>query len=80
MCGFIGYFHSRQNKPCNVALTKNDAKRKNNGLKTIETRGPDAVGEWEDQYIWLGHRRLSIVDTSSRSNQPMENGEYVICF
>ena len=30
--------------------------------------------------IWLGHRRLSIVDTTSRGNQPMEYGNFVIAF
>jgi asparagine synthase (glutamine-hydrolysing) len=36
-------------------------------------RGPDAHGEWVngDQDVFLGHRRLSILDLSSRADQPM---------
>ena len=80
MCGFIGYVKLKHHKSRNYYLTKNDVERKRNGLKTIENRGPDAAGEWEDEHIWLGHRRLSIIDTSSRGNQPMEYGKFVIAF
>jgi asparagine synthase (glutamine-hydrolysing) len=34
-------------------------------------RGPDAEGIWHDDSVVLGHRRLSIIDLSERSNQPM---------
>lgn len=44
-------------------------------LDLIEHRGPDACGEIERQVghhvVYLGHRRLSIVDLSSTANQPM---------
>ena len=47
-------------------------------------RGPDSGGIWCDEKnkIYLGHRRLSIIDLSSRANQPMKsyNGRYVIIF
>ncbi|MCP9236776.1 asparagine synthase (glutamine-hydrolyzing) [Lewinella sp. JB7] len=40
-------------------------------LEIIAHRGPDAAGlrEWEGQ-VCLGHRRLSIIDLRSESNQP----------
>lgn len=40
-------------------------------------RGPDARGLWlsDDQKIAFAHRRLSIVDLSSRANQPMTRGD-----
>ncbi len=50
--------------------------------KALERRGPDATGIFQDQMIALGHRRLSIIDTSERSNQPMqdESKRYTIVF
>ena len=46
-------------------------------------RGPDAEGHWtDDQAVVLGHRRLSILDTSNAANQPMTSwcGRYVLAF
>lgn len=47
-------------------------------LKAIEHRGRDDEGVWtspviddEGQQVCLGHRRLSIIDTSSAGHQPM---------
>lgn len=36
----------------------------------IAHRGPDAEGVWEHNFCVLGHRRLSIIDTSAAGNQP----------
>ena len=36
----------------------------------IAHRGPDADGVWYNDIIALGHRRLSIIDTSEAGNQP----------
>lgn len=45
-------------------------------------RGPDAEGEYVDNNILLGHRRLSIIDLDARGNQPMWSDckRYVIVF
>ena len=45
-------------------------------------RGPDASGFFHDGVAGLGHRRLSIIDLSTRANQPMvsNNGRYVIVY
>lgn len=50
--------------------------------KTLEKRGPDHQGLYSDSFVGLGHRRLSIIDTSSGANQPMwdESGRYCIIF
>ena len=50
--------------------------------ETIVHRGPDAGGEYLDDWVGLEHRRLSIIDLSPLGNQPMcsENGRYVIVF
>lgn len=39
-------------------------------LEAIRHRGPDDVGQFDDPFAWLGHRRLSILDTSERGHQP----------
>ena len=47
-------------------------------------RGPDGSGYWSDidNGVTLGHRRLSIIDLSTRANQPMisDDGQHVIVF
>jgi len=45
-------------------------------------RGPDNHGTYFNQSVGLGHRRLSIIDTSTNANQPFEimDGRYVITF
>jgi asparagine synthase (glutamine-hydrolysing) len=48
----------------------------------IAHRGPDADGFWGDEHCALGHRRLSIIDTSSAGNQPFHSpcGRYHLVF
>ena len=48
----------------------------------IAHRGPDAEGIWQGSDVVLGHRRLSIIDLSPASNQPMTtpDGRYTIVF
>lgn len=56
----------------------------NNSKATLalEHRGPDSQGFYLDDLVLLGHRRLSIQDTSSQGNQPMksDNEQFVIAF
>ena len=44
-------------------------------MKTIISRGPDSSGLYEENSFFLGHRRLSVIDTSAKSNQPMIDEE-----
>ena len=50
----------------------------------LRHRGPDACGEWMSpkRKVAFGHRRLSIVDCSEGSNQPMVSAcnQYVLVF
>ena len=75
MCGIIGI------------ISKNDTidlAHLNSARDTFSYRGPDDQGSWlnENQTIYLGHRRLSIIDTSSSGHQPMQdrNSGCVIVF
>ncbi|MEP3387675.1 MAG: asparagine synthase (glutamine-hydrolyzing) [Reichenbachiella sp.] len=45
-------------------------------------RGPDNHGTYVNHLVGLGHRRLSIIDTSENANQPFEimDGRYIITF
>lgn len=80
MCGFVGFIARATEKPSKAARANISVEARQKALKTIENRGPNANGQWEDKHIWLGHRRLSIVDITSRGNQPMIYGNYVISF
>ena len=48
----------------------------------IASRGPDNQSLFTDYYVGLGHRRLSIIDTSPAAHQPMTDpsGRYKIIF
>jgi asparagine synthase (glutamine-hydrolysing) len=50
--------------------------------QSLEKRGPDNQNIYSDSWIGLGHRRLSIIDTSAAGNQPMwdESGRYAIIY
>ncbi len=59
-----------------------DKSTKDSMMAEISTRGPDYCGDFSKKSIFLGHHRLSIIDTSNKSNQPMfdENLSLVIVF
>jgi asparagine synthase (glutamine-hydrolysing) len=44
--------------------------------------GPDDAGEYIDEScgLYLGHRRLSIIDISTAGHQPMISSKWVICY
>jgi asparagine synthase (glutamine-hydrolysing) len=62
MCGIAGTL-SKTPRPANTE----DAR------KTIEHRGPDASGIYQDEHVSLIHTRLSIIDLSSGGAQPMKD-------
>ena len=72
MCGIFG--------TVNYRISREDFQVQ---LDKIKHRGPDGFGIWENKSgsVKLGHRRLAIIDTDSRSNQPMLFGNrYAIVF
>lgn len=73
MCGITGYFSA------NGGLDEITLAAMTNSLYH---RGPDASGFFRNDFVGLGHRRLSVIDLSPRANQPMTsaNGRYVIVY
>jgi asparagine synthase (glutamine-hydrolysing) len=49
---------------------------------SLRHRGPDDSGTYNDQFVSLGHQRLSIIDLSLKGKQPISNedGSIVITF
>lgn len=72
MCGFVGFTSKLENKK--EVLNKM--------MDRIIHRGPDMAGDYIDDTIALGFRRLSILDLSEAGRQPMvsPDGRYVITF
>ena len=63
MCGICGELRFDGTRPEHQTLVDMVAR--------LERRGPDAGGEYAAGPVALGHRRLSIIDLSERSSQPM---------
>lgn len=62
MCGINGVIGIKHGEDVAQAIAKMN--------ECIAHRGPDASGFWQNQFCGLGHRRLSIIDTSEAGNQP----------
>lgn len=71
MCGYVGFTNTVNN--ANIVLKKM--------MERIRHRGPDGEGQYIDEGIALGHRRLSIIDIDAGA-QPMynEDSSLVIVF
>ncbi|MDQ6726444.1 MAG: N-acetylglutaminylglutamine amidotransferase [Actinomycetota bacterium] len=67
MCGISGElrFDGRPARPDVVARMS----------ERLAPRGPDGVGLWASGPVALGHRRLAIIDLSTRGSQPMVDAE-----
>jgi asparagine synthase (glutamine-hydrolysing) len=75
MCGITGiYAKNLAGKMHMINLSK--------ATDHIARRGPDARGVWMNDYVGLGHRRLSIIDVSYNAAQPMKDatGRYTIVY
>lgn len=74
MCGIVGVFNLN-GEPFGLSALKKMA-------DSIAHRGPDGDGYFVDGQIALAHKRLAILDTSSRGAQPMtsKDGNWVVVF
>lgn len=73
MCGINGYVH----------FGDAQAERLVNQMNTsLKHRGPDNQAVWQNEFVTLGHARLSIIDLSSNAHQPFISacGRYSIVF
>ena len=74
MCGIVGVYNLDGNPFSLVNLKKM--------ANAIAHRGPDSEGYYVKDNIGLGHKRLSILDTSDKGTQPMssKDGVWTIVF
>jgi len=74
MCGINGILKFNQDKVDQNQLLKM--------RDVLEHRGPDDAGFYIQDNIGLGHRRLSIIDTSAAGHQPFisDNKRYILVF
>jgi asparagine synthase (glutamine-hydrolysing) len=75
MCGITALFLNRP-------LDNGDIEKGALATNDLRHRGPDASGEWIDREsgVFLGHRRLAVIDLSEASNQPMVRDENVVSY
>ncbi len=72
MCGIVGFINKDKLKKNNKNIIKDM-------ILSINHRGPDSSGIYVDNYISLGHVRLSIVD-DKKGKQPLKYKEYIIIY
>lgn len=72
MCGISGLIYIN-----NTYYNKEEIKQIND---LIKHRGPDAEGFYYGNNFAFGHRRLSIIDLSNESNQPMVKNNLVVTY
>ena len=75
MCGFAGKVNTNH-----IELNSNIELRMKAALKSLHPRGPDHQGIYTDEYSYLVHARLSIIDTSDNGSQPMNKYNKTIVY
>jgi asparagine synthase (glutamine-hydrolysing) len=63
MCGLVGIWRRDGGEADRSAIASM--------LEPITHRGPDGKGVWQEGRVALGHVRLSIIDLTEGSHQPM---------
>lgn len=71
MCGITGYFSK--------SISSEEL---NSSVNSLKHRGPNNQSAWVSNSVGLGHTRLSIIDLSDQSNQPMQShsGRYQMVY
>ncbi len=75
MCGLTGLYAFNEAGRFNLINLQQT-------IDMVAHRGPDAQGSFFDERVGLGHRRLAVIDTSERANQPIYDREkrYVLIY
>lgn len=70
MCGIFGFTN----------FNTSELEKARTALNTLKHRGPDQWDDYSDDKVYMGHRRLSILDLSEHGKQPMisEDGNTII--
>ena len=73
MCGIFGFSLIRELEASDVEIGIRQ-------LESVSHRGPDGQGHeaFYEQGVFIGHRRLAIIDTSDRASQPMSRGRFTL--
>ena len=74
MCGITGIINLN-GEPVSATTLRNMT-------DAIAHRGPDGEGQWVEDNVGIGHRRLAIIDLSSAGHQPMISSDerYVLSY
>src|SRR6185437_4353399 len=75
MCGITGYYAFKNSVLPNLTKITQSTQK-------LFLRGPDSGNIYTSEKVVLGHRRLSIIDTSTGASQPMTDvtNRYIIIF
>ncbi len=68
MCGIFGIIGEYNEQKAKTALAK------------LSHRGPDFCGVTQNKELFFAHQRLSILDTHTRSHQPLQSGTTLLSF
>lgn len=75
MCGIAGFV-----MPRGASLGKEQESILDRCSAALRPRGPDGNGKWLGERVGFVHRRLAVIDTDQRSNQPMESERWVLSY
>jgi len=75
MCGIFAWLTRRDTAPPILEQARG-------AVRELAHRGPDGVGEWLQEGVYLGHRRLRIIDLSNAADQPFvtADGAFVVTY
>ena len=76
MCGLFGWLKFE------AELTDRDIELARLATNKLSHRGPDGSGDWFSRDVFMGHRRLKILDLSEKAAQPFKSGDgrYVLTY
>ncbi len=74
MCRIVGIYSLKNNASVDFSEIGHNMR------DVVAYGGPDDAGDYVDEQVYLGHRRLAIIDITSNGHQPMHFDDLVITF